>query len=226
MTFNQLKLTLLLLSFSTFATANGKGIVLDAGHGPKQPGATAANGYSEYTYNLSMVNSIEYFLSKNHIDVYKTQSNNSGKLSLTQRAQTPSSSALFVSIHHDSTPVKLNHMKNQIRGFSIFVSEKNPYYVESLRCANIVGQNLIALGEVPSTFHGMNIPGESKQLLSRFGVYKYNNLVVLKQNKKPALLIEIGVISNLSESERLSNQNVIWTISKNIADSLNRCLNT
>lgn len=224
MTFKKLKSALIFLSLSAVTATNGKSIVLDAGHGTTQPGATAANGHSEYTYNLSMVNSIEYYLKKSHVDINKTQANGA-KISLIERAHTSPKSELFVSIHHDSTPIQLKHLKNEIKGFSIFVSEKNPKYEESLRCANIVGQNLINLGEVPSTFHGMNIPGESKQQLSKYGVYKYNNLVVLKHSKKPAILIEIGVISNLYESERLSNQQVIWAISKNISDSLTRCLN-
>ena len=71
----------------------------------------------------------------------------------------------------------------------------------------------------------MNIPGENKKLLTSNGVYQYDNLVVLKKSQKPAVLIEIGVIANPEEANRLSNQKVIWKISENIAQSIQQCLN-
>ena len=199
-------------------------VVLDVGHSPKQAGSTAANGYPEYTYNLSMVNSIEYFLKSRHIQVLRS-SVNEDKVSLVQRATRHPNANLFVSVHHDSIPTELSNYRNHIRGFSIFVSKKNPKYGKSLKCANLIGQNLKSIGESPSTYHGMNISGENKKLLTSNGVYQYDNLVVLKKSHKPAVLIEIGVIANPEEANRLSNQKVIWKISENIAQSIQQCLN-
>ncbi|WEI20372.1 N-acetylmuramoyl-L-alanine amidase (plasmid) [Acinetobacter proteolyticus] len=158
-------------------------VVLDVGHSPKQAGSTAANGYPEYTYNLSMVNSIEYFLKSRHVQVLRS-SVNEDKVSLVQRATRYPNANLFISVHHDSIPTELTKYKNQLKGFSIFVSKKNPEYGKSLKCANLIGQNLKSIGESPSTYHGMNIPGENKKLLTSNGVYQYDNLVVLKKSQK------------------------------------------
>ena len=216
----------IVLTVSIFSMANmsvAKSVVLDAGHSPKQAGTTAANGYPEYIYNLSMTNSIEYFLKRNKIEMHRTFTKEQ-KISLVDRATRHGNANLLISIHHDSNPKELDHLKNSLHGFSIFVSKKNPHFSKSLKCADHIGKNLIASGETPSTFHGLKIPGENKELLTRNGVYKYNDLVVLKRSNKPAILIEIGVISNPNEAQRLSNQQVIWRISENIANSITNCL--
>jgi N-acetylmuramoyl-L-alanine amidase len=217
-------LAMSIITQSIFCFENS--VVLDVGHSPKQAGSTAANGYPEYTYNLSMVNSIEYFLKSRHVQVLRS-SVNEDKVSLVQRAtRYPNANLFFISVHHDSIPTELTKYKNQLKGFSIFVSKKNPEYEKSLKCANLIGQNLKSIGESPSTYHGINIPGENKKLLTSNGVYQYDNLVVLKKSQKPAVfLIEIGVIANPEEANRLSNQKVIWKISENIAQSIQQCLN-
>jgi N-acetylmuramoyl-L-alanine amidase len=100
-------------------------VVLDVGHSPKQAGSTAANGYPEYTYNLSMVNSIEYFLKSRHVQVLRS-SVNEDKVSLVQRATRYPNANLFISVHHDSIPTELTKYKNQLKGFSIFcIKEKS-----------------------------------------------------------------------------------------------------
>lgn len=217
-------ISILAMSIITQSIFAENSVVLDVGHSPKQAGSTAANGYPEYTYNLSMVNSIEYFLKSRHVQVLRS-SVNEDKVSLVQRATRYPNANLFISVHHDSIPTELTKYKNQLKGFSIFVSKKNPEYGKSLKCANLIGQSLKSIGESPSTYHGMNIPGENKKLLTSNGVYQYDNLVVLKKSQKPAVLIEIGVIANPEEANRLSNQKVIWKISENIAQSIQQCLN-
>lgn len=213
-----------MLSIMAQSICAGNSVVLDVGHSPKQAGSTAANGYPEYIYNLSMTNSIEYFLKARHVQVLRS-SVNEDKVSLLNRATRHPNANLLISVHHDSIPKELSKYKNELKGFSIFVSKKNPEYEKSLKCANVIGHNLKGIGESHSNYHGMNIPGENKKLLSANGVYQYDNLVVLKKSLKPAVLIEIGVIANPEEATRLSNQKVIWKISENIAQSIQQCMN-
>ena len=106
-------------------------VVLDVGHSPKQAGSTAANGYPEYTYNLSMVNSIEYFLKSRHVQVLRS-SVNEDKVSLVQRATRYPNANLFISVHHDSIPTELTKYKNQLKGFSIFVLNRTGFVGESI----------------------------------------------------------------------------------------------
>ena len=155
-------ISILAMSIITQSIFAENSVVLDVGHSPKQAGSTAANGYPEYTYNLSMVNSIEYFLKSRHVQVLRS-SVNEDKVSVVQRATRYPNANLFISVHHDSIPTELTKYKNQLKGFSIFVSKKNPEYGKSLKCANLIGQNLKSIGESPSTYHGMNIPGENKK---------------------------------------------------------------
>lgn len=219
------------MQFSTFVMLLGiqsvtmaSSVVLDVGHSPKQFGATGANGIPEYSYNLNMTNSIEDMLKKQQVKVLRS-TDQPNHVTLAERATRHPDANLFVSIHHDSNSKELDPVKDQLKGFSIFVSKKNPQYQASLKCADLVAKNLKSIGEVPSTYHGLNIKGENKKLLTANGVYQYDNLIVLKTSKKPAILIEIGVISNPSEAERLKNQPQISKISANIAQSIQQCLN-
>ena len=208
-----------------FTTAvSAKVVVLDAGHTPKTFGAMGINGKTEYSYNLNMVNTLsKAILDNSQLRVEKV-SINDNQITLSERPNRYTKSDLFVSIHHDSIPEVLNPQRDQLHGFSVFVSKKNPQYQQSLACAKIVAKNLKAMGRTASTYHGWDIEGERKTLLDKNGVYQYDNLVVLKSAKMPALLIEIGVIANSKEAEELTQQNVVDEIAKNIASSLKQCL--
>ena len=211
-----------LLLWSSLGLA--KVIVLDAGHTPENSGAMGINGKTEYSYNLNMVNTLSEKITKQHGVMAEKVSINENKITLAERPNRYIKSDLFVSIHHDSIPTVLNPMRDKLHGYSVFVSKKNPQYEKSLACAKIVAKNLKAMGREPSTYHGWAIMGESKKLLDKNGVYQYDNLVVLKSAKMPALLIEIGVIANPKEAEELTQQKVVDEIADNIARSLSACL--
>ncbi|ENV52073.1 N-acetylmuramoyl-L-alanine amidase family protein [Acinetobacter junii] len=215
---NALMVSLIFLSNSCMANI----IALDTGHTTKQTGATSATGINEYYYNLNMANTIHQLLYSAGVTVNRVPTNQPN-IKLTERAKMFPKSNLFVSIHHDSIPNSLRKYQDQISGFSIFVSSKNPQYQHSLACASHVAANLRSIGEHPSNFHSMDIPGERKKLLDQNGVYQYDNLVVLKSSAAPALLIEIGVITNSYEANRLRNPQVIDRIAKTIAYSISTC---
>lgn len=201
-----------------------KTVVLDVGHTPKTSGALGINGKTEYSYNLNMVNTLQTAIRQHSKIMVEKTSVNENNISLTERPNRYFKSDLFVSIHHDSIPEVLNPRRDELHGFSVFVSQKNPQYQKSLACAKIVAKNLKAMGREPSTYHGWDIEGERKTLLDKNGVYQYDNLVVLKSAKMPALLIEIGVIANPKEAEELTQQKVVDEIAENIALSLKSCL--
>ena len=87
--------------------------------------------------------------------------------------------------------------QREFAGFSIFVSQRNPRYEESLRCAKAIGEALVAAGEKPSLYHAEPIAGENRPLLDRrLGVHRFDGLAVLKTATMPAVLVEAGVIVN------------------------------
>lgn len=219
---------ILIFSFISWGTlspslVHAKTITIDTGHTPTKNGSLSANGIKEYTYNLQMSNAITYYLRSFGIEVKRT-SVNEPNIKLSERATRYPTSDLFVSIHHDAIPKQLYSHRNEIAGYSIFVSKKNSNFNQSLYCSQVVGKNLQAIGEYPSTFHSLDIPGEQKRMVDPRGVFLYDNLVVLKTSTPPALLIEVGVISNPYEANRLTHAATINHIAKNIATSLASCV--
>ena len=66
--------------------------------------------------------------------------------------------------------------------------------------SKLLGENLIKLGRKPTLHHAEPIPGEGRTLLdAELGIYQYDELVVLKQTKLPAVLLELGVIVDPSD---------------------------
>ena len=84
----------------------------------------------------------------------------------------------------DSKP---EHYSDNFHGYSVFVSDRNPYPAESLQFAELFGEALFAEGLTPSLHHTEPIPGEGKLLIDkRLGLYRFDNLVVLSSASMPA----------------------------------------
>jgi N-acetylmuramoyl-L-alanine amidase len=72
--------------------------------------------------------------------------------------------------------------------------------------AKLIGAELQKRGMTFTTHHAENIRGERRQILdNERGVYRYDQLMVLKNSKAPAVLLEAGVIVNRQEESVLSS---------------------
>jgi len=110
-------------------------------------------------------------------------------------------------------------------GFSLFVSRKNRSLRRSLACASAIGEALRGAGFSPSLYHADPIPGENKPFADRRnGVHYYDNLIVLKTARTPAVLLEAGVIVNRDEELKVQSEEVRRRIAAAVADGLQRCL--
>jgi hypothetical protein len=83
----------------------------------------------------------------------------------------------------------------------VFVSQRNPRYGESLRFARMLGnqmagQDLIFAHQYDQWFMGKY---QRPLLDSDAGVYRYDELIVLKMTTMPAALLESGSIINRDE---------------------------
>lgn len=200
-------------------------IAVDTGHTPLRPGATAPDGRVEYQYNLVLSAAVARKLVAYGDSVFRVSADGQ-EVELTRRTSLAPEARFFVSIHHDSIQQAWIDAgrRREFAGFSLFVSEKNPHYAESLRCAQAVGERLLASGEMPSVYHATPIPGENRPFIDkRLGIHRFDDLVVLKTATMPALLIEAGVIANPDEARRLAVAETVDRLASAIADGVHAC---
>ena len=95
---------------------------------------------------------------------------------------------------------------SDIKGYSLFVSEKNGDAIGSVRLAHLLGNQLRNACFIPTLHHAEKIPGESRELLDeQLGIYRFDDLVVLKSTRMPAVLFEAGLIVNRHEERLLQS---------------------
>jgi N-acetylmuramoyl-L-alanine amidase len=212
------------LSFLIFATTmNGHCwaedfiIAIDIGHTINSPGATSARGIPEYRFNQNIGTLLHQRLLQDTRFKHSFIINETGDdISLPARAAIANQRGahLLVSIHHDSVePKDLSQWLYQGRimphcdkftGYSLFYSEKNGSPLNSLIFAVILGSEMLQSRFCPTFHHAEKFTGGDRDLIDKTrGIYKYNNLVVLKKAHMPAVLFECGIIKNSNEELQL-----------------------
>jgi N-acetylmuramoyl-L-alanine amidase len=194
-------------------------VAVDVGHTVDASGAMSARGVPEYMFNLSLATQIKDTLIRSGFDnTFLIKMRGSGKSQLEQRSARANTLAadLFISVHHDDVQPtyysqwtykgRSYHFSDRFAGFSIFISYSNQYPSQSLEFAKTMGTELLARGMSFTTHHSENIAGERRELLEpTLGVYRYDQLIVLKSTKAPSVLLEAGVIVNRNEETVLSS---------------------
>jgi N-acetylmuramoyl-L-alanine amidase len=158
--------------------SRGKAIVvIDAGHGGHDPGTIGVSGLREKAVNLEVAARVASILEQKGLGVVMTRQQDQF-IELEERADIANrrSADLFVSIHSDSAP------NRSIQGFTVYVARAaSP---EAYRAASVIGQ---ALADTGSESHGI-----------READYK-----VLVHSNGPAVLIELGYLSNAQDCAHL-----------------------
>ncbi|HZF18651.1 MAG TPA: N-acetylmuramoyl-L-alanine amidase [Burkholderiales bacterium] len=226
---------LLLLVFFP-AVVRAATVAIDVGHFIEEPGATSARGRPEFELNRELAVEIESAAQGRGLKT--TLIGYDGFMSqLTRRTAAAAGADLFLAVHHDSVQPYLirtweydsveRRFNDDHAGFSLFVSRKNPAVKKSVACASAIGEALRAAGFVPSLYHADPIPGENKPFADkRNGVHYYDNLVVLKTARSPAVLLEAGVIVNRDEELRLRAAETQQLMGGAVARGLARCLSS
>jgi N-acetylmuramoyl-L-alanine amidase len=209
-------------------------VAIDVGHFIEEPGATSARGRPELEFNRDLALDIEAAARARGLKTMLIGYD--GFMShLAGRTAAAASADFFLSVHHDSVqPQFLESWEfDQVErpfsdlhsGFSLFVSRKNPALKRSLACASAIGEALRGSGLTPSLYHADPIPGENKPFADKKnGVHYYDNLIVLKTARTPAVLLEAGVILNRDEEMRMRSQEVQKRIANAVGLGLERCL--
>lgn len=169
-------------------------VVIDAGHGGKDPGATSCLGFQEKTVNFAVAQKVASILGQSGVRAIMTRSSDSF-IELEERAAVANrcDADLFVSIHADSCP------DSSIRGFTMYVSRSASW--SSRRAASAIAKSLAKAG------------------LSSRGTQR-SDFRVLVQTRGPAVLIELGYLSNRSEAGLLRDSSFQSRLAQAIASGI------
>jgi len=195
-------------------------IVLDVGHTAESEGATSARNVAEFVFNLRLARRIEEKLkAEGYAETRLLLTEGKARPSLARRVAAANDlhANLFLSIHHDSVPNSLledwefegkkSHFSDRFSGYSVFVSRNNPDFKTSLSFAELVAKEMKAQGLQYAQQYTLAIMGRYQHPLlnKETGVYSYDQLVVLKSTRMPAVLLEAGSIINRDEELRMGS---------------------
>lgn len=197
---------------TTATPATGKIVVLDAGHGGEDGGATGSNGTTEAELNLQITLKVQKLLEQNGTTVILTRSNENAIYDLDAKTLkqkkvsdiknrvkigNSSSADIFVSIHLNKIP------QQQYYGWQCFYKDKNE---QSEKLAKSI-QN--SLNEA--------IQKENNRL-----AMKINNIYIVKNVEIPISIVECGFLSNPQEEQELQQEEyqnrIAWGIYTGICE--------
>lgn len=179
-------------------------IVLDPGHGGAQPGAISPNGIQEKDVNLEISLKVEKALKNAGYNVLMTRHEDIAvgpyeRTSFANRNQ----AAIFLSIHANSSES------------STLVNGVEVLYAPAPRGSfKEKGQNLITESILDEVVKSTGA--------KRRDIFERPNLVVLRETKMPALLIEVGFLSNLEEEILIASNDYQNKIVQGILKGINR----
>jgi N-acetylmuramoyl-L-alanine amidase len=193
-------------------------VIVDVGHTAGVPGADSARGAPEYGFNLKLADVIKQALVEAGFDktvrMITTRAPYSGLFERATRAN-GAHADLFISIHHDSVPDHLietwqfdgkeNHYSDRFSGYALFVSNDNGDRRGSLAFGHLLGQELQKAGLHYTPHYTLPLMGRYRHELldAEAGVYRYDQLIVLRNTRMPAVLLEAGSIVNRKEELEL-----------------------
>ena len=193
-------------------------VVLDVGHTVDVPGAMSARGVPEYAFNLQLAQDIDKALVDAGFDktvlLITAKAPPYGLVERASRANAMQAD-LFIALHHDSVPDNLlqsweyegqqNNYNDDYPGYALFVSYDNGDRKSSLEFGHLLGKALQANGLNYTPHYTQALMGHYRRELidADAGVYRFDQLVVLKMTRMPAVLLEAGSIINRPEELEL-----------------------
>lgn len=155
-----------------------KTIVIDPGHGGQDSGAVGGRGTLEKNLTLTTANLVYDKLKSAGANVFLTRSNDT-YISLNSRVSTSHyrNAEAFISLHYDSTTDRS-------------ASGTTTYYYNALKDAPLASK--------------MNSELVKQAKLKNRGT-KFGNFHVLRENNVPAVLLELGFLSNRTEELTLNS---------------------
>jgi N-acetylmuramoyl-L-alanine amidase len=156
-------------------------VVIDPGHGGSNPGAVYGN-VREKDLNLKVSRILKDKLTASGVTVYMTRTDDRD-VGLYTRADIANklNADLFISIHHNASP------NTSAQGImTLYYPTANDKVFNGKKLAQIIQKNLV------------------NTLKTRdWGIIPRPNLVVIRQTRMPAVIAELGYMTNKSELERI-----------------------
>ena len=179
-------------------------VIIDAGHGGMDLGASSNNGRNEKDLTLQIANKIHEINQNSAIELVLSRENDRTispkervNFSIAQHAN------LFISIHLDASP----NSAPSGSGLSVYIpNNAYPFLQQSKLLGMMLVQRFQSNYELP-----VNL-----MLQQRKGTW------VLNSNQSPSVLIEAGYITNEKDLDYLSNENNQERIAKSILLSINQ----
>jgi N-acetylmuramoyl-L-alanine amidase len=196
-------------------------VVVDVGHTLDVPGAMSARGVPEYAFNLQLAREIKQALVdagfEQAVLMITATAPWRGLVERAARANAMHAN-LFIAIHHDSVPDNLkqvweyagekNEFNDDYPGYAIFISNDNADPAGSLLYGSMLGKELERRGLHYTPHYTLALMGHRRRILvdAVAGVYRYDQLIVLRQTRMPAVLLEAGSIVNRQEELELGTE--------------------
>lgn len=168
-------------------------IVIDPGHGGNDAGALSIEGKEEKKYTLKYAKELERKLKKAGANVYmtRTQDKYVGLKPRPALGEKKHADA-FISIHFDSSPDE-----NIASGYTTYYYHKKT----SLKLANSINSQFKYLG------------------IKNRGV-EFGDFLVIRENKIPAVLLEMGYINSERDFDQIPSQEYINNVTTDIVKGL------
>ena len=179
----------------------------------------SARGVPEYTFNLQLAREVKQALVDSGFEqTVLLITGTAPWRGLFERAARANAmhADLFISIHHDSVPDDLkqiweyagqkNEYNDDYPGYALFISNDNADRAGSLLFGSMLGHELERRSLHYTPHYTLALMGHRRRILldADAGVYRYDQLIVLRATKMPSLLLEAGSIVNRQEELELA----------------------
>ncbi len=226
-----------LLTVAPVAEGRRFTVVLDAGHGGKDPGAIGRSGVFEKDVVLDITQRLKASLEKRGIDVVMTRDRDEF-ITLAKRTEIASrvNADLFLSIHANTEPSR------RVRGVEVY-SAKDLGYQEKREEQRLRNLKIMAAGSTVTSgsamaaaivgdmmyFHKRLISPElagdvarklSRDLKTSNRGARRSGFFVVRNTLMPAVLVEVGFLSHYREEKMLKNSAYCEKIADSLAESV------
>jgi len=217
-------------------------VVIDPGHGGKDPGAIGVKGTFEKDINLLFSKIMKSVLSSNNIKVKLTRTDDR-YLYLRERINFAENlkADLFISIHADASKNKkasglsifsLSDKASDKEAKELAQRENNSDFIGGLKIRHsdpLIKDNLIKIFQRQTMNESSKIANivikNIKKLSIKNRGHRNAGFIVLKSLTTPSILVELGFVTNKKEEKLLNNKRYLTKISKIISLSVLNYLN-